>query len=314
MQKAILNHQTRRNFTKSAISSIAALGFYNSPALASLNKDPIIDAHVHCFAGNKNKEFPYHKDGPYQPDAITSPQILLEQMNKAGVDFAVIVHPEPYQDDHRYLEHCLSVGRNQFKGTCLFFAERKDSIRLMGELVKRNPGKIVALRFHAYNKDKLPPFEKAELRNLWKAAAELGLNIQLHFEPRYAEGFEPLIREFSKTKVIIDHMGRPFDGTSKENSRVLEWARFENTIMKVSSLPDPKMFPDRDAGKVIKDLVTRFTPMRLIYGGGFDEKSNDKSYRAYREKIRSYLTALSPPEQSMILGANAGRLFKFKDS
>ena len=291
---------------------MAAIGCSQSQAIATQKNSPIIDTHVHCFAGNKNKDFPYHKDGPYQPDAITSPQILLEQMNKAGVDFAVVVHPEPYQDDHRYLEYCLSVGKKQLKGTCLFFANKDDSVQLLGELVKRNPGKIVALRFHAYNKEKLPPFGKPELRKLWKAAAELGLNIQLHFEPRYAFGFEPLIKEFSKTKVIIDHMGRPFDGTQEENKRVLEWAKFENTIMKISSLPDPKMFPDRDAGKVVKDLVNRFTPMRLIYGGGFDDKSDAQSYRAYRENIKSYLAALSPVEQVMILGGNAQRLFGFE--
>lgn len=307
-----MNPITRRNFGKHCMSSLAAITFSQAQAIAIQKQSPVIDTHVHCFAGNKNKDFPYHSDGPYQPDAITSPQILLDQMKKAGVDFAVVVHPEPYQDDHRYLEYCLSVGKRQLKGTCLFFAHQEGSIRLMGELVKRNPEKIVALRFHAYHKDKLPPFEKPELRNLWKAAAELGLNIQLHFEPRYAFGFEPLIKEFSKTKVIIDHMGRPFDGTPEENNRVLALSKFENTIMKVSSLPDLKMFPDRDAGKVIKDLVNRFTPMRLIYGGGFDDKSDGESYRAYREKTKSYLAALSPSEQAMILGGNAQRLFRFE--
>lgn len=307
-----MNHLTRRNFAKSVISSLPAMGCSHSKLFALQKQPPIIDTHVHCFAGKKNKDFPYHTDGPYQPDTITSPQILLEQMKKAGVDFAVIVHPEPYQDDHRYLEYCLSLEKKQLKGTCLFFANKESSSRLLGELVKRNPEKIVALRFHAYNKEKLPPFEKPELRILWKAAADLGLNIQLHFEPRYAFGFEPLIKEFSKTKVIIDHMGRPFDGTTEENKRVLGWSRFENTIMKVSSLPDPKMFPDRDAGKVIKDLVNRYTPRRLIYGGGFDEKSDGESYRTYREKIKSHLAALSPSEQSMIMGGNAQRLFEFE--
>ncbi len=304
-----MNLLSRRSFAK---LSFLPLLVPHDQLLADTKKPSVVDTHVHCFAGNKSKEFPYHIDGPYQPDAITSPQILLGQMNKAGVDFAVIVHPEPYQDDHRYLEYCLSIGKKQLKGTCLFFANKDDSIRLMSELVKRNPKKIVALRFHAYNKDKLPPFEKPELRNLWKAAAELGLNIQLHFEPRFAAGFEPLITEFSKTKVIIDHMGRHFDGTPQENKRVLGWSKFENTIMKVSSLPDPKMFPDRDAGKVIKELVTRFTPMRLIYGGGFDEKSNGDSYRAYRETTKSYFAGLSEKEQAMILGTNAQRLFKFE--
>ncbi|NBT61993.1 MAG: hypothetical protein EBT02_09490, partial [Planctomycetia bacterium] len=84
-----MNHLTRRNFAKSVITSLAAIGCSQSQAIATQKQSPIIDTHVHCFAGNKNKEFPYHSDGPYQPDAITSPQILLEQMKKAGVDFAV---------------------------------------------------------------------------------------------------------------------------------------------------------------------------------------------------------------------------------
>ena len=48
----------------------------------------------------------------------------------------------------------------------------------------------------------------SRLRALWKQAADLGIAVQIHFEPRYAPGFEPLIKEFAMTKVIIDHLGR----------------------------------------------------------------------------------------------------------
>ena len=51
-------------------------------------------------------------------------------------------------------------------------------------------------------------FGTPELRSLWKHAGDLSLAVQLHFEPRYAPGFEPLIREFPRTTVIIDHLGR----------------------------------------------------------------------------------------------------------
>ena len=120
-------------------------------------------------------------------------------MAEAGVDHAVVVHPEPYQDDHRYLEHCLEVGEGKLKGTCLFFADRPGSLDRMAELVKRHEGQIVAARIHAYAPDRLPPFGKPELRALWKHAGDLGLAVQLHFEPRYAPGFEPLIKEFPQT-------------------------------------------------------------------------------------------------------------------
>src|SRR5947209_5321189 len=145
-------------------------------------------------------------------------------MDEAGVGHAVIVHPEPYGDDHRYLDHCLDIGRGRFKGTCLFFADRPGALDAMSALVRRHPGRIAAARVHAYAPERLPPFGTPELRALWKHAGELGLAVQIHFEPRYAPGFEPLIREFAQTKVLIDHLGRPFQGTAKEYAVVLGWA------------------------------------------------------------------------------------------
>jgi predicted TIM-barrel fold metal-dependent hydrolase len=80
----------------------------------------------------------------------------------------------------------------------------------MTELVDKQAGKVVAARIHAYAPERLPPFGSPELRAFWGHVGQLGLAVQLHFEPRYAPGFEPLIREFSGTRVIIDHLGRPF--------------------------------------------------------------------------------------------------------
>jgi predicted TIM-barrel fold metal-dependent hydrolase len=49
--------------------------------------------------------------------------------------------------------------------------------------------------------------------------------------------FEPLIRAFPQTKVVIDHLGRPFQGSPEEYAVVLGWARLPNTVMKLSSRP-----------------------------------------------------------------------------
>ena len=271
----------------------------------------MVDTHLHCFAGKNDPRFPYHQKGPYQPVDPATPEHLLKCMAGAGVDYAVVVHPEPYQDDHRYLEHCLEVGKGKLKGTCLFFAERPGSLDRMTALVKRHEEKIVAARIHAYNPDRLPPFGKPEFRALWKHIGELGLAVQLHFEPRYAPGFESLIKEFPKTTVVIDHLGRPFQGTPQEHAVVLNWAKLPNTVMKLSSLPAQNQYPHRDVGPVVRDLVERFGPDRLIYGGGFGPEATGDSYRAYREKVRSYLTQLTAEDQAKILGGTAAKLFGF---
>ncbi len=232
-------------------------------------------------------------------------------MDGASVDYAIVVHPEPYQEDHRYLQHCLDVGGGRLKGTCLFFADRPGFAIGMQSLVKRNRGRIVAARIHAYAPDRLPPFGSPELRQLWQTASDLGLAIQLHFEPRYAPGFEPLIREFADTTVIIDHLGRPMQGTVEEHDVVVAWSRFPNTVMKVSSLPDQTKYPHRDVAPVIRKLTDAFGADRMIYGGGFGAGATGESYRAYRQQVEDLLAHLSEVDRAKILGQNAARLFAF---
>ncbi|HAY80447.1 MAG TPA: hypothetical protein DCY79_11620 [Planctomycetaceae bacterium] len=270
----------------------------------------VVDTHLHCFAGNDPK-FPYHARAPYRPTTQATPERLLECMDGAGVDFAVVVHPEPYQDDHRYLEHCLRVGGKRLKGTCLFFSDREGSVDRMAALVKRHPGQIVAARLHAYAPGRLPPFGTRALRHLWRTATELGLAMQLHFEPRYAPQLEPLVREFSQTTVVIDHLGRPMQGTVKEHDVVLRWSRFPNTIMKVSALPDQNRYPHRDVQPILRRLTEAFGSERMIYGGGFHAEATPESYRAYRDRVAALLAHLSAGDRAKILGQTAAKLYGF---
>ncbi|WP_152054376.1 amidohydrolase family protein [Tautonia marina] len=300
----------RRRFLQAAAAS-PLLASGSLRAVEDEPQAPVIDTHLHCFAGRDDPRFPYHPDGPYQPEEPATPERLLRLMDGAGVDYAVVVHPEPYQDDHRYLEHCLDVGGEKLKGTCLFFADEPGSLDRMTELVERRKGQIVAARIHAYAPDRLPPFGTPELRALWEHIGELGLAVQLHFEPRYAPGFEPLIEAFPETTVIIDHLGRPFQGTPEEHAVVVGWSRYPNTVMKLSSIPDQRQYPHRDIAPVIRTLTDSYGPDRLIYGGGFNAEATGESYRAYRERLRSYLTHLTPKEQEKVLGGNAARLFGF---
>ena len=270
---------------------------------------PVVDTHLHCFAGSKDPRFPYHERAPYRPEQAATPEHLLKLMDQAGVDYAVVVHPEPYQDDHRYLEHCLEVGDGRLKGTCLVFADRAGSMQQLPALARKLP--LIAARVHAYAPDRLPPFGKPELRQLWKLASDAVLAVQLHFEPRYAPGFEPLIKEFRDTTVIIDHLGRPFQGTPEEHAVVVGWSKYPNTILKISSLPSTRSYPHREVAPVVQQLAKAYGPSRLIYGGGCGADATGDSYRAYRERISEMLSEFSNEQRAQVLGGNAAKLFGF---
>jgi predicted TIM-barrel fold metal-dependent hydrolase len=299
---------SRRRLLQSSVAAAVAAAAGHAQS-AEPPGTPRIDSHLHCFAGAADARFPYHERGPYKPEKPATPEHLLACMKEAGVDYAIVVHPEPYQDDHRYLEHCLTVGKGKLKGTLLVFADREGSLDKLPELARRLP--VVAVRVHAYAPDRLPPFGKPELKRLWTLAADNGLAVQLHFEPRYAPGFEPLIREFNKTKVIIDHMGRPFQGTPAEHAVVLRWAGLQNTVMKLSAIPAQTTYPHRDIGPIVRQLTDAWGADRMIYGGGFGDSATGQSYRQAFEHARSYLTHLSAPDQEKILGGTAARLFSF---
>jgi predicted TIM-barrel fold metal-dependent hydrolase len=231
-------------------------------------------------------------------------------MDATGIDYGIIVHPEPYQDDHRYLEHCLQVGAGRLKGVALVFADRPGSTAQLPDLVRRTP--IVGIRIHAHQADRQPPFGRPELYELWSSASDLGLAVILQFAPPYAGGFEPYVREFADTPVVIDHLGRPNLGTADEFQRVLAFARYPNTFVKYGSLPEPSVFSEQDLRRISDRVVSEWGTDRLIWGGAFDANSTVESYPTMRRRVEALLSNLSDEDLRKVLGANAARLFRFE--
>jgi predicted TIM-barrel fold metal-dependent hydrolase len=112
--------------------------------------------------------------------------------------------------------------------------------------------------------------------------------------------------------VIIDHLGRPLQGTPKEHKLVVDWSKHKNVVMKVSSVPEPEKYPHRKIAPIIRSLSDASGAGRLIYGGGWGAGVPAKAYRAERERIVGYLAHLSADERAAVLGGNAAKLFGFK--
>jgi predicted TIM-barrel fold metal-dependent hydrolase len=306
----MVDHARRTLLQSAALLPMAAK---IAEASSTLSPSPIVDCHIHCFDGSASTRFPYHAHAPYRPEKALPPEQALACMNGAKVDFGVFVHPETYQEDHRWFDHCLDVAnanakKPRWKGTCLLFADRPGWKDELGRLHKR--GNLSAFRVHAYAPERLPPFGP-QLRALWKAGVDLGLIAQIHFEPHYAAGFTPLIEEFAKTPVVIDNLGRPLMATAEEWKTVLGWARFPNVIIKLSALPNPDEYPFRPVKPFIDQILAAFGPARVIWGGTFGYGATPASYAAGREAIRSHFADLPATAQAAILGGTAARLFGF---
>lgn len=304
---------TRRQMIASAAAALPAWP-------AGRPSGTLVDTHVHLFAGDP-KQFPYAPNAPYTPPAQPL-ETYLRFVANAKIDHTVIVHPEPYQDDHRYLEYCFAHEPSPgfFKGTCLFDPGAANTPPRMDALVRKHPGRIVALRIHEMHKPGTPslntgPIKDRDVRDpamkvTWRKAQALGLGIQMHFLPYYAPLIGELAAQFQDMPVILDHLARGGKGTPAEFEGVLRLAKYPRVYMKYSGVEysSKQSYPYADAKPLVRRAFDAFGPDRLIWGGlGHNIEEFDKQVRLFD----SMFDFASEPDRAKIRGLNAIKLFQW---
>ena len=266
----------------------------------------MIDTHVHLFSEPGDPRFPTHANAPYQPKVGFGPNQLKALMPGSGIEGVVLVHPEPYQDDHRWLMHCLDELEGISRGICHFFPQNPNTPAQI-KAIATDP-RIVGVRLHAYAPERLPPLDRNTLTSFWTAAMDAGLLVQLHLEPRYALAFTPILERFPQVPVIIDHCGRPLQGTPEEFEKIIAWSRFPQIFMKLSVLTPRDQYPHRDIGPFVKKLYDAFGPDRLLFGATVPS-ANHEEVLAQKDRLMTLLGAIGATEMMKILGNNARKLF-----
>ncbi|MBI1353633.1 MAG: amidohydrolase family protein [Acidobacteria bacterium] len=303
---------TRRSFLGAALALPLA-----SPAA---DRGVLIDTHIHLFAKDRER-FPYHPNAPYQP----APQDLADYskfVQASGLSHTIIVHPEPYQDDHRYLEYCFAHEPSPgcFKGTILLDAFAKDTPERMSKLVERNKGRIVALRVHAMNAPGEPPttsgaitsrdLRDPRMKAMWEAARDLGLAIQMHFRPHHAPEIAELQSKVPGSTVILDHIGRAGMGTWEDFQAVLALSQDPRCYLKVSGVrySSQQDYPYLDAKKYLQPAYQAFGADRLIAGG---LGATAKDLEANLQMLDQLFDFAPESDRAKIRGLTARRLFGF---
>ncbi|MEK6478820.1 amidohydrolase family protein [Catalinimonas sp. 4WD22] len=237
-------------------------------------KEEVIEWNAHIFSPDVQK-YPFHPKATYQPDVSKQPDdplaAYLDRLDEEGIDKAVIVHPEPYGDDHSLMLDCLKREPDRLRGTSLFYPKDTDAPRKLRDLVKQEPH-IVATRFHAHRgkENYLDSFADAGVRALWKQAVDLGVIIELHIGPNYAKQAGEAINAFPGSIVLIDHLAEPDMGTGVEFADVLELAKYPGVYMKLSGLnhfaEDEPLY--ESALPFTSRVIKEFGPERMVWGSG----------------------------------------------
>lgn len=293
-----------------------------APAVLSGSPEsPLIDTHIHLF---EPERFPYHAKASYRPPAEPLDRYAAF-VRKAGIDGAVVVHPEPYQDDHRYLEYCFANEPKPgfFRGTCLFDPILPDTPARMEALVKRNPGRIVGLRIHVNRPAGTPATTSGPIRDrdlahpgvraAWRKAQDLGIAVQMHFIPVHARDIASLAREFPRVHVVLDHLARSGQGTPEQYNDVLAMGKLPNVYMKFSGVgySSREKSPFADVKPLVRRTFDAFGPDRMIWGG---LGMNLEDFRRNNQMFAAMFDFASASDRAKIRGITAARLFGFRNA
>lgn len=262
----------------------------------------IVEWNAHMFSQDRDR-YPLHARAAYTPRAA-----MLEadpcasyhaRMAAEGIDYGVIVQPEPYGDDHSLVLDCLARDPERLRGTAFVYPDDPEATQKLAALVRREP-RIVAVRFHALRGKEhyLQSFGEPGVRAIWQRAADLGLIVELHIGPNYAADLAAALRTAPPTPVLIDHLAEPGAGTPEEYEEVLALAGFHNVYMKLSGLQhfakDAPRYPD--ALPLTRRVADAFGPDRLVWGDGSPAI------------VDTHLAHLPEAERAKVKGGNLARL------
>jgi predicted TIM-barrel fold metal-dependent hydrolase len=303
---------SRREWIAGALAASSAAG--------ARPQGVLIESHVHLYSGDPAR-FPFANPAARQrPYTVED---FLGFANEAKIDHAVIVTPEPYQDDHRYLEYCLerAPSKGFFRSSCLFDAIDRRTPQRMGELVKRNRA-VAALRIHEMHEPGTPSTTTGAIRDrdmrdpqmaeCWRAAGDLGLMIQMHFIPHYAPQIGELAAKFPNIPVLLDHLARAGHGTPADFDAVLQLAKLPRVYMKYSgtgvTASSKQAYPHLDAKPVVRQVFDAFGADRMVWG----ELGNSiPNFEKALELFDIMFDFASESDRAKIRGLTAKKLFGF---
>jgi predicted TIM-barrel fold metal-dependent hydrolase len=276
----------------------------------------IIDTHVHVWEIDP----PRYPIGPTAPNWTAMPdepgtaEELLAEMDRHGVDWAVLVQTSWSTWDNAYIADSVARYPNRFVGHGLIDPQAADNAAQVRYWLKERG--LVGFRFHPIYYPGEQILLTAQNEAMWAEVAALKAVIQLHMRPEHADQVEVIARRHPNLMLIIDHLGYPqIQEPAAAFQPIVDLARFDNIYLKLSDVAgrSRQAYPYLDVHPFIQRLHAAFGAGRMMWGTGYPGhhrlKHNWPPLSQELQLIREGLPFLTPAEIDQILGGTAARIW-----
>ncbi|KAL9386667.1 hypothetical protein Peur_019791 [Populus x canadensis] len=308
-------------FTKETPAQVfAARMATSSGADNKTNPAKVIDSHLHVWASPEEAAGKYPYFPGQEPTLRGDLDFLLQSLEEAGVDGALIVQPINHKFDHSLVTSVLKKHPNKFVGCCLANpAEDGSGLKHLEELILKDGYR--AVRFNPYLWPSGVKMTNDIGKALFSKAGELGVpvgfmcmkGLNLHISE-----IQELCTEFPSTVVLLDHLSFCKPPTNDEESfafsELLKLSKFPQVYIKFSALfrVSRMPFPYQDLAPLLSQVVSSFGASRVMWGSDFPYVVPECGYKGGKEAALSIANQvpLSSSELEWIMGKTVMQLFQ----
>lgn len=301
----------------------------------------IVDAHAHVFSHLRGscgrgatEPLSYGKarlgNGevvrllpPLAIDTSFSTEVLLEYMDWAGIDKAVLLQAPFYGDMNTYVHAAVQKWPDRFIGSGLVDPMSASAPAMFDHLVNVLGFRVFKLELSegtglsGLYKD----FDlgDARLHWFWEAVNKLGLTVTLDLGPIGGRAYQTgelrrLVETYRNARWVIAHLGQPSPQVSLKPEVEESWveqvllANHPNAWLDLAALP--YYFPGEDYPQPsVRHFVYRAIELvgakKLLWGSDIPGQLTMLTYEQLRDLYMRHCDRLSQIEKAMVFGANA---------
>lgn len=270
----------------------------------------IIDTHAHLYSPDEKKYPPIDK--PYRPPNGKGSVADLDKDRKAaGVTAVCAIQTQTfYKFDNRYICDSARANPSWMVGVCNLDPDNPKSPEILKSLNRD-------CQVRGYRSIPSPSSKKLDdpnVRRMWRAAADLGIVVNVLINRDNAAGLAKLLGEFPMLRVVLDHSLNIKAGPELEPilADVLRLARFKNLHDKLTFLPTGSAsgYPCADMHPACMKIVEAYGGERCIWGSDFPcELWCPKVTYQQHLRIFTHDLPLKTKDREAILGGTARKLW-----
>ena len=238
---------------------------------------PVLDIHPHIVSPDTER-YPLAPLGGTQSswssERPTTYEMLLKEMDAAGVDKAAIVHSSTaYGYDNSYVADAVAAVPSRFTGVYSIDVLASDALKTFDAWLMRGCSGMRLFTTGSTLPDQAKWFVDPKTYPFWEHAAAKNIPVCMQMK---AEGI-PLLRQimdrFPKVTIILDHLARaPFaDGPPyAEAAELFDLAKYQQLYLKVTPINvTPKSWGKATPASFFGKVIDTFGAARIGWGSNF---------------------------------------------